>query len=182
MSLHELEELLSDAFKALSFGFITSFQGESFKSNAEESLKAREEACLTKLVKPLSEKIETLDRARADSDGALREQIATLMQANSALTSECKQIVICIDQGPSGTRYIWVRCWLNVRCNCRVLPKASIYTVQDPDQQGGRTDVIVHLPHERDIIIDSKVSLGAYLDAENAADDPGTHYPSCSSR
>ena len=51
------------------------------------------------------------------------------------------------------------------------LTKGIHYTVQDSDQQGGRTDFIVHLPHERDIIIDSKVSMNAYLEAENATDD-----------
>ena len=45
-----LEKRFSDAFKALSSDVLKA-QGESFKSNAEESLKAREEA-VAKLVKP----------------------------------------------------------------------------------------------------------------------------------
>ena len=165
---NELEELFSDAFKALSSEVLQA-QGESFKSNAEESLKAREEA-VAKLVKPLSEKIETLDRARADSDGALREQIATLMQANSALTSETNKLSSALTKGPRA-RGTWGEMLVERALQLSGLTKGLHYTVQDPDQQGGRTDFIVHLPHERDIIIDSKVSLGAYLDAENAADD-----------
>ena len=76
---NELEKLFLDKFKALSSD-VLKVQGESFKSNAEESLKTREEA-VARLVKPLSERIEELDRARTGSASALREQITTLTQA-----------------------------------------------------------------------------------------------------
>ncbi len=93
-----LEKRFSDAFKTLSSDVLKA-QGESFKSNAEESLKAREEA-VAQLVKPLSEKIEKLDRARVDSAVALREQIATLTQANKDLTSETNKLSSALTKGP----------------------------------------------------------------------------------
>ena len=165
---NELEKLFSDKFKALSSD-VLKVQGESFKSNAEESLKAREEAVAT-LIKPLSQRIEELDRARADSAGALREQIATLTQANKDLTSETKKLSSALTKGPQ-TRGRWGEMLVERALEFSGLTKGLHYTVQDSDQQGGRTDFIVHLPHERDIIIDSKVSLVAYLDAEDATDD-----------
>ena len=165
---NELEKLFSDTFKALSSD-ILKVQGESFKSNAEESLKAREEA-VAKLVKPLSEKIEELDRARVDSASALREQITTLTQANSDLASETNKLSSALTKGPQ-TRGRWGEMQVERALEFSGLTKGIHYTVQDSDQQGGRTDFIVHLPHERDIIIDSKVSLVAYLDAEDATDD-----------
>ena len=164
----DLEKRFSDTFKALSSDVLKA-QGESFKSNVEESLKAREEA-VAKLVKPLSERIKELGRERADSAVALREQIATLMQANKDLASEANKLSSALTKGPQ-TRGRWGEMQVERALELSGLTKGIHYTVQDPDQQGGRTDFIVHLPHERDIIIDSKVPLVAYLDAENAADD-----------
>ena len=163
-----LEKRFSDAFKALSSDVLKA-QGESFKSNAEESLKAREEA-VAKLVKPLSERIEELDRARVDSAGALREQITTLTQASRDLASEAGKLSSALTKGPK-TRGTWGEMQVERALELSGLTKGSHYTVQDSDQQGGRTDFIVHLPHKRDIIVDSKVSMVAYLDAENATDD-----------
>ena len=165
---NELEKLFSDKFKTLSSD-VLKIQGESFKSNAEESLKAREEA-ITKLVKPLSERIEELDRVRAGSAAALREQIATLTQANKDLTSETSKLSSALTKGPR-TRGRWGEMQVERALELSGLTKGIHYTTQDSDQQGGRTDFIVHLPHERDIIIDSKVSMSAYLEAENATDD-----------
>lgn len=165
---NELERLFSDKFKALSSD-VLKIQGESFKSNAEEALKAREES-IKSLVKPLSERIEALDRVRADSAAALREQITTLMQANKDLTSETSKLSSALTKGP-GARGRWGEMQVERALELSGLTKGIHYTAQDSDQQGGRTDFIVHLPHERDIIIDSKVSMNAYLEAENANDD-----------
>ena len=164
----ELEKRFSDAFKTLSSDVLT-VQGESFKSSAEKSLKTREEA-VTKLVKPLSEKIEELDRARVDSASALREQIATLTQANKDLASEANKLSSALTKGPR-TRGTWGEMQVERAIQLSGLTKEIHYKVQVPDQQGGLIDFIVHLPHERDIIIDSKVSMNAYLEAENAVDD-----------
>lgn len=45
------------------------------------------------------------------------------------------------------------------------------YETQVSDQRGGHTDFIVHMPHKRDIILDSKVPLNAYMKANNAETD-----------
>ena len=65
----EVEKRFKDTFKALSSEVLKS-QQESFKANAEETLKARQEA-VEKLVKPLSEKIESLDKARGRERGRI---------------------------------------------------------------------------------------------------------------
>ena len=165
---NELEKLFSDKFKALSSD-VLKVQGESFKSNAEEALKAREEA-ITELVKPLSERIKELDRAQTDSAAALREQITTLTQANKDLASEANKLSSALTKGPR-TRGTWGEMQVERAIQLSGLTKEIHYKVQVPDQQGGLIDFIVHLPHERDIIIDSKVSMNAYLEAEDATDD-----------
>ncbi|MXZ03386.1 MAG: DNA recombination protein RmuC [Chloroflexi bacterium] len=49
--------------------------------------------------------------------------------------------------------------------------KGIHYDTQTSDNQGGRTDFIVHMPHRRDIILDSKVSLVALIEAQDTTDD-----------
>ena len=51
------------------------------------------------------------------------------------------------------------------------LVKGIHYDTQTSDNQGGRTDFIVHMPHRRDIILDSKVSLVALMDAQETTDE-----------
>ena len=55
--------------------------------------------------------------------------------------------------------------------NSRASSKASTYETQASDNQGGRTDFIVHMPHRRDIILDSKVSLVALIEAQGTANE-----------
>ena len=165
---NELEQRFSDTFKALSSDVLKA-QGESFGLTAEQSLKAREEA-VDKMVKPLSVQIATLDRTLADREGALREQIATLKQESGKVASEANKLSSALTQGPQ-VRGSWGEMQVERALELSGLTKGVGYTVQDSDEQGGRTDFIVRLPNERHIIIDSKVSLNAYRDAANAIDD-----------
>lgn len=162
----EVEKRFKDTFKALSSEVLKS-QQESFKANAEESLKARQEA-VEKLVKPLSEKIETLDKARAKNAGEFQTQISNLMRTNQALASALKRPDI---------RGHWGETQLERVLELSGLRKDIDFTVQDTfdadDAEGGkhRTDVIVRLPHDRTVILDSKVSLAALMEAFETEDE-----------
>ena len=158
---NELEKNFSNAFKVLSSDVLKD-QGESFRSNAEESV--------NRLVEPLSEKIDTLDRLLAAREGALGQQIETLKQASDEVSSEAKKLSSALTQGPQ-VRGSWGEMQVKRALELSGLTEGIGYTVQDSDEQGGRTDFIVRLPNKRHIIIDSKVSLNAYRDAANAIDD-----------
>ena len=126
--------------------------------------------CQQNLVKPLSVQIDTLERLLAAREGALSQQIETLKHASDEVSSEAKKLSSALTQGPQ-VRGSWGEMQVERALELSGLTKGMGYTVQDSDEQGGRTDFIVRLPNERHIIIDSKVSINAYLEAANAADD-----------
>lgn len=166
----EVEKRFKDTFKALSSEVLKS-QQESFKANAEESLKARQEA-VEKLVKPLSEKIESLDKARAKNAGEFQTQISNLMQANKELAGEAQTLSNALKR--PDVRGRWGETQLERVLELSGLRKDIDFTVQDTfDSEGERirTDVIVHLPQDRTVILDSKVSLTALMEAFETDDD-----------
>ena len=166
----EVEKRFKDTFKALSSEVLKS-QQESFKANAEESLKARQEA-VEKLVKPLSEKIESLDKARAENAGEFRTQMLNLMQTNKELASEAQTLSNALKR--PDVRGRWGETQLERVLELSGLRKDIDFTVQDSfDSEGERirTDVIVHLPQDRTVILDSKVSLTALMEAFETDDD-----------
>ena len=166
----EVEKRFKDTFKALSSEVLKS-QQESFKANAEESLKARQEA-VEKLVKPLSEKIVSLDKARAENAGEFRTQMLNLMQTNKELASEAQTLSNALKR--PDVRGRWGETQLERVLELSGLSKDIDFTVQDSfDSEGERirTDVIVHLPQDRTVILDSKVSLTALMEAFETDDD-----------
>ena len=166
----EVEKRFKDTFKALSSEVLKS-QQESFKVSAEESLKARQEA-VEKLVKPLSEKIESLDKARAENAGEFRTQMLNLMQTNKELAGEAQTLSNALKR--PDVRGRWGETQLERVLELSGLRKDIDFTVQDSfDSEGERirTDVIVHLPQDRTVILDSKVSLTALMEAFETDDD-----------
>ena len=166
----EVEKRFKDTFKALSSEVLKS-QQESFKESAEETLKARQEA-VEKLVKPLSEKIETLDKARAKNAGEFETQISNLMRTNKELATEAQALSNALKR--PDVRGRWGETQLERVLELSGLRKDIDFTVQDSfDAEGERvrTDVIVHLPQDRTVILDSKVSLAALMEAFETDDD-----------
>ena len=160
----ELEKRFTDAFAALSSKTLQG-QQKSFLTSADENLKSREKA-LAELVKPLSEKIETLDKAVARHSGDLGSQIKNVLQSNRGLEKETRQLRDALSKPQ--VRGQWGEMQVERVLELCNLVKDMHYTTQDSDGKGGRTDFIVHMPHNRDIILDSKVPLTAYLEAEEA--------------
>ena len=140
---------------------------EELRKRADRDLEARQKA-VEKVVKPLSDKIETLDKAVAERSGALDTQIKNVVQSNRELRDALSKPQVRGQWGEMNVERVLELCSLE---------KNIHYTTQEADGQGGRTDFIVHMPHKRDIILDSKAPLTAYLEAESAesADDRDKH-------
>ncbi len=163
----DLETRFADNFKALSAEMLAQ-QGKNFIATADATLKEREKA-IQKLVDPLEKRLGELDHAVANSSGALKQQIETLVKTNNEVSSETRSLSNALSRPQ--VRGQWGEMQVERALDLSGLQKGIHYTTQIPDEQGGRTDFIIHLPHKREIILDSKVSLSDYLKADAAPDD-----------
>ena len=164
--LVEGEELLKQAkesFKVLSTQTLEQ-QQKSFMESADANLKERE-AAVKKLVDPLRDQIERFGQQRAKSEGELANQIHSLAAETTGLSSALRRPEI---------RGQWGEVQLERVLELSGLRRDIDYTTQDSfttDDGRHRTDVIVRMPHDRTVVLDSKVSLESLLNA-SATDDP----------
>jgi DNA recombination protein RmuC len=162
---------LTQTFKALSADVLKESQ-TSFLTLADERLGRREQA-VDALVKPLQDALrrvegqtQQLEAKREGAYATLQEQLKTLGSASDELRRETTNLVTAL-RG-SQVRGRWGELTLH-----RVVELAGLAEHCDFAEQvtlkgdGGalRPDMIVHLPGERDVVVDAKVSLSAYLDA-----------------
>lgn len=187
--LERAREQLGDSFKALSAEALKA-SGESFLRLAEENLgkfqegakaelKAREQA-IDALTKPIRERLEKFDgkldeieKARVGAYRALDTQLRALVDTHlPQLHRETADLVKALRQPQARGR------WGEVQLR-RVVELAGMLEHCDFEEQVTRTtdngrqrpDLIVHLPGGRQVVVDAKVSLDAYLNAVEAQDD-----------
>ena len=165
-----LEQRFKDAFRALSAETLRT-QGENFHSNADKLFKLGQEE-IDKIVRPLKEKIEHLDRDNIANASMFKEQMTKMVEESRLLGKEAQALQSALRK-PS-VRGRWGEIQLERVLELSGLRKDIDYSVQDSfDSQGQRlrTDVIVNMPEDRRVILDSKVSLSALLDAFESSDD-----------
>ena len=184
----DAQRKLADAFRALSADALTR-NNEAFLEIARNALgqqhqlakgeleaRARE---IDTLVKPLREsldkvdgKIGALEQVRAEAYGTLTEQVRSLAQTQQSLQLETQNLVRAL-RAPQ-VRGRWGEIQLK-----RVVEMAGMVEYCDFVQQESvegddgrlRPDMIVRLPNDRRIVVDSKAPLQAYLEAVEATDD-----------
>ncbi|MEO6186003.1 MAG: DNA recombination protein RmuC [Steroidobacteraceae bacterium] len=180
---------LGDTFKALAASSLRN-NNESFLQLASESLQKFQErakgdldartTAVEAMVKPIheqlgkvDEKLAQIEQLRHTSYAALNEQLRGLTQEYlPQLRQETAGLVKALRQ--PGVRGRWGEMQLK-----RVVEMAGMLEHCDfVQQQSGasdegrlRPDVIVRLPGGKQIIIDAKVPLAAYLEASEATDD-----------
>ena len=160
-----LEKRFTDAFDALAGKTLKQTQ-ESLAHTENETLKQRQEA-VEKLVKPLSERIDRLDKARVESHSKIDEQIKMLAQSKDHLAEQTNRLSSALQHKPQ-VRGQWGEMQVERALELGGLVKGKHYFPQSTLEDGLRPDFIVKMPHERDLAIDSKVPLNAYLEAEAA--------------
>ena len=165
------------------------------KSETGEMLKARQEEfsisssrSLGQIVDPLKENIVELRKAmeaenkeQAERNGEMRERIRNLMLHSEAARKSADELAAAFKHG-SKVQGDWGETILEELLTSQGLTKGIHFDVQAVirdregkvlhSETGGtvRPDVILHLDEHRDVIIDSKVSLTAYVDYVNATD------------
>ena len=139
--------------------------GDRFKTMSSETLANQQKQFIeraTQTLKPLSDKVEKLDREWATTSGAFKQQVSSLADQTRALSTALSK--------PQG-RGQWGEMQVERILEFSGLQEGIHYQAQVSDMKGGRTDFIVHMPHDRDIILDSKVPLVAYVDAHETEDE-----------
>src|SRR5271166_3707228 len=176
----QFKALAAAALESSNANFLQLAKGtlEKYQSEAKGELEKREKAVET-LVKPISdslkqvdEHVRELEKSRAEAYGNLTSQVASLLKTQEALQAETGNLVKALREPQARGR--WGELQLR-RClelagmleYCDFLEQVSV-TI---DERTKRPDVVVKLPGEKNIVIDSKVPLTAYLAALEAPDE-----------
>lgn len=185
--LKDAEERLTKTFKALSsdalkdnntqFLQLAKTKFENYQSTAKIDLEARQKA-IQDLVKPLSDSIAGVDKTigeiekqRIGSFSALTANIGALANSEAELKKETSNLVDALRK-PS-VRGRWGEMQLR-----RVVELAGMVNYCDfVEQQSStsergllRPDLIVKLPNDRNVVIDAKAILDAYMQAMDIVD------------
>jgi len=168
---------LSRTFEALS-GDALRRSNEEFLTLAEERLGHRQkeiDASVTPLKDALARYeagIRELEQARDQAYGGLRSEVETLARLSERLRGETGNLVTAL-RSPQ-VRGRWGEITLHRVVELAGLTSHCDYveqvTVEGEDGRL-RPDMVVHLPGGRDIVVDAKVPLAAYLEAVGATSD-----------
>jgi DNA recombination protein RmuC len=186
--LTEARSELENSFKALASSALESNNSNflelakqslaNFHSEARSDLEAREKAVET-LIKPIAESLKQVDgqvreleKSRAEAYGTLTSQVASLLTTQQALQTETGNLVKALREPHARGR------WGELQLR-RVIELAGMLDFCDFQQQMTvtnddrryRPDVVVKLPGGKNIVIDSKAPLMAYLAALEAEDE-----------
>lgn len=163
--------------------FVKEFENLANKIFEEKSAKFTEQnkEKISEILNPLKEKISEFEKKVEESSkesikghSSLKEQLEMLRQMNQQITQEAKNLTEAL-KGQSKTQGNWGEFILESILEKSGLVKGREYFVQESlvTEAGKRfqPDVIINLPENKSIIIDSKVSLVAYERYISAEDE-----------
>ena len=182
--LNDAKEKLSDAFKALSaealksnneqFLELAKTNLEKFQEGARGDLEKRKQA-VDELVKPLKESLKNVDgtlRQIEKDHSGVREKIESLLTSEAQLKKETANLVTALRRPTVRGR------WGEMQLR-RVVEIAGMVNYCDfREQESGaqesgriRPDMIIKLPNQRTVVVDSKTPLESYLESLETTDE-----------
>ena len=173
----DARDSLGDAMKALAADALAS-NNQSFLALANSQLETRERA-VEHLVEPINEalkkvdgKLQELELTRQGAYSALTQQVSQLVETQKELRSETGNLVTAL-RSPV-VRGRWGEMQLRrvvemagMLAHCDFVEQQTVGT----DGVRLRPDVVVRLPGGKQVVIDAKAPLQAYLDSLEAKDE-----------
>lgn len=170
--MQNLQERFKDEFENLANKILEEKSKKFTEQNKEK---------LDQLLKPLGEKMEEFKKKveethKEDIRGrsSLEQHLKHLQEMNKQLEKEAKDLTKAL-KGESKTQGSWGEVILQRILEKSGLTKGREYEIQEhhTTEDGRRLhpDVVIHLPDEKRLIIDSKVTLTAYERYVSADDD-----------
>lgn len=151
-------------------------QGAVRKAHSEFLNRADER--FEKLIEPIAKnftefkaRVETIEKVRTEDKSAIQEQVKAIGQSLHRNTAETGKLVNALTAPKGGGRWgemtlrnVMEQAGLSAHCDFNE-------QVNDQTEEGHqRPDAVIHLPGGRQIVVDSKVSLEAYLAAAGSED------------
>lgn len=186
--LDEATAKLSDTFSALSKDALNTNNQmflELAKANLEKIISemkgdfSKKQEAISNIIKPLQEtldkyeqQIRSLEESRQRAYGSLENQLKNLIETHRILQKETSNLVTAL-RTPQ-VRGRWGEITLRRVVELSGMSNYCDFTEQSSiEMEEGRLrpDMIVHLPNQRTIVVDSKVPLQAYIDAISASDE-----------
>ena len=186
--LNNAEGKLADAFKALSADALRN-NNQSFLDLAKQNLETfqqtakgdleRRQIAIDDLIKPLKESLEKVDgkigeleKNRVGAYSELREQVKTLAQSHLQLQAETGNLVKALRVPHVRGRWgeIQLRRVVELAGMLQYCDFVEQETVATEDSRI-RPDMIVRLPGNRTIVVDSKVPFDAFYESISTTDE-----------
>jgi DNA recombination protein RmuC len=186
--LTEARDQIRDQFQALSsqalernnrqFLDLARSEFARHQSEAQGDLARRQQA-IDELVKPLrdslsrvDDRIHAIELARAGAYAALTDQVRNMSEGQLHLREETRRLSTALKSPIARGRWGEIQLkrvveLAGMSAHCDFLEQVTV-TAEDGRL---RPDMIVHLPNGRSVVVDSKVSLSAYLESLEAPTD-----------
>jgi DNA recombination protein RmuC len=186
--LEDAQRKLGDAFRVLSadalqhnnqsFLDLAKTTLESFQQGARQDLDVRQQA-IGEMVRPLGEsitkvdqKLQEIEKERVASHSSLTEQLRNMRESESKLERETSRLVNALRTPAARGR------WGEIQLR-RVVEMAGMLDHCDFAMQSEiatedgrlRPDMVVRLPNGKQVVVDAKAPLEAYLEALDLADE-----------